>query len=106
MILRCDICTKEFEITKDNILTKNIDGIKVQYFICEHCGFRYIVSCIDSYIAKEQRRLEKLDKLISITKFIEKQRELRLKANKLIHHMKTHNDRLKAQVLKDIEWWI
>lgn len=106
MILICDICTKEFEITKDNILTKDVAGIEVKYFLCEHCGFRYITSCIDSYMVKEQRRLKKLDIQIASSKSNDNKQELILKSQKLLKHLKTHHERLKEQVLKELDWWI
>lgn len=80
----CNKCDKEFSIEAKNIKTIIIDNIKVQYFECKHCKEKYITSCIDDYIDKEQIRYKKLNE--------------HNKRSKCLKNMKIHSDRLKDKV--------
>lgn len=94
----CDECNKEFFIeTEDLIETKlTIDNKKVSttWFKCSHCNKKYITSCIDDYIEKEQRRYEKLVDNCKKNKTSNQDRRI-----KCLNNMKTHSDRLKLKVI-------
>lgn len=84
----CDNCTNEIILSEDIIIETDIDGIEVKYFECLECTEKYIISCIDDYIRKEQRRYFKL-----------KQEAGRSDdAIKCLNNMKLHSDRIKLKV--------
>lgn len=89
MILKCDKCNEEFILDDNDIKHKLIDYmlVNVTYFECSNCNEKYIVSCEDKYILKEQRRYKKL-----------KESNDNAKAIKCLNNMKLHSDRLKEKV--------
>ncbi|MGL5330188.1 MAG: hypothetical protein ACRDD7_13035 [Peptostreptococcaceae bacterium] len=90
--LACDICNNEFILEAHNIQTKIIDNVEIIYFECRHCSYKYITTCIDDYIRKEQRRYQKLIKDIDNVD----------KTHKCLNNMKLHSDRLKIKFLGNI----
>ena len=87
--LNCDCCNKEFILEAQDIKIKIIDDVEVSYFECKHCNYKYITTCIDDYIRKEQRRYQKLIKSIDKVD----------KTQKCLRNMKLHSDRLKAKII-------
>ncbi|SCI45591.1 Uncharacterised protein [uncultured Clostridium sp.] len=87
----CDNCKQEIQIEAKDIKLKSIDElmVNVTYFECSRCNKKYIVSCVDKYILKEQRRYLKLGR--GNGKY-----EATIKALK---NMKIHSDRLKYKVI-------
>jgi transcription elongation factor Elf1 len=87
----CDNCKQEIQIEAKDIKFKAIDElmVNVTYFECIHCDKKYIVSCIDKYILKEQRRYFKLVRENG-------KHDATIKALK---NMKIHSDRLKDKVV-------
>ena len=57
MIVTCNECSKEFEV---ECKTKIVDDIEVTYFKCIECNQIYVISCVNDYIKKEQRRFKRL----------------------------------------------
>lgn len=98
--VKCDICDNEFTISEEKIQKKKVKYIEVNYFECENCNHKYITSCYDDYILKEQRRLKKLDEKIVSEFDISKKKKLINKSQKLLKHLKIHSDRLKRDVEK------
>lgn len=96
----CDKCNNEFTITKESILRKSIDDIKVEYFKCSECDEVYITTCIDSYVEREQRKLKSLDEKIANTINIHERERLIIKGQRKLKHLKTQSDRLKVEVKK------
>lgn len=90
MNLKCDKCNEEFILDDKDIKCKSLDDvlINVTYFECSNCNEKYIVSCEDKYILKEQRRYKKL-----------KESNDNAKAIKCLNNMKLHSDRLKLKVI-------
>ena len=92
MIVICDQCNNSFNIEKEDLKDKMIDNIKVTYFECRECNHKYVTSCVDEYIMKEQRRYQKLIKDINKAD----------KSQKCLRNMKLHSDRLKKKVLEKV----
>ena len=67
MKVKCDICDVEFEIDNSKMKVKNVNDIEVNYFECHKCNHKYITSCYDNYVLREQNKLKKLDEKISAT---------------------------------------
>ena len=65
MKVKCDICDIEFDLSGEKIKVKNVNGIEVTYFECNSCNHKYIISCYDDYVLREQNKLKKLDEKIS-----------------------------------------
>lgn len=86
----CDNCEQEIHIEAKDIKNKIIDNIEVSYFKCKYCNDKYITTCIDDYIKKEQKRYFKLSRMNG-------KHEATLKA---LENMKVHSDRLKLKVIK------
>lgn len=103
MKVKCDICDIEFEINNPAMKVKNVNGIEVNYFECNNCNHKYITSCYDDYVLREQRKLKKLDEKISVTTNGKEREKLIIKSQKLLRHLKTHSDRLKMDIEKQ---WI
>lgn len=80
----CNKCNKEFSVEAKNIKTKIVGNIEVQYFKCKYCNEKYITSCIDDYIEKEQTRYKKLNEYN--------------KRSKCLKNMKMYSERLKDKV--------
>ena len=98
--VKCDICNTEFIISKESILKKSIDDIKVEYFKCPECEEVFIITCIDSYVEREQRKLKSLDEKISNTINTHERERLIIKSQRKLKHLKTQSDRLKDEVKK------
>lgn len=98
--VKCDICDNEFMISKEKVINQKINEIDINYFECIRCNHKYISSCYDSYILKEQRRLKNLYKKISSEVDVNKKSELIHKSQKLLNHLKVHSDRLKRDIEK------
>ena len=96
----CDKCKNDFTISKEDILRKSIDDIKVEYFKCSECDEVYITTCIDSYVEREQRKLKSLDEKISNTINIHEKEILIIKSQRKLKHLKTQSGRLKVEVKK------
>ena len=99
MKVKCDICDVEFEINNP-AKVKNVNGIEVTYFECNSCNHKYIISCYDDYVLREQNKLKKLDEKISATTNGKEREKLMIKSQRLLKHLKTHSDRLKRSVEK------
>lgn len=82
--LNCDCCNKEFILEAKDIKTRIINDVEVSYFECKHCKHKYITTCIDDYIRKEQRRYNRLT---------DKDKKL-----KCLQNMKRHSDTLKLKI--------
>lgn len=91
MKIMCDKCQHQFDLESKNIMKIEIQDIEIQYFICEECKDIFIVSCINDYMKMQQIRYKKY-----------KEAGNNDKALKCLNHMKTHNDRLKRKVLKEL----
>ncbi len=100
MKVKCDICDIEFEINSFEIKVKNVNGIKVNYFECHKCNHKYVTSCYDNYVLREQKKLKKLDEKISATTNGKEREKLMIKSQRMLKHLKTHSDRLKMDVQK------
>lgn len=103
MKVKCDICDVEFEIDNSKMKVKNVNGIEVNYFECNKCNHKYITSCYDNYVLREQKKLKKLDEKIATTIDGKEREKLIIKSRKLLKHLKTHSDRLKMEIEKQ---WI
>ncbi len=85
----CDNCKQEIHIEAQDIKNKIIDNIEVSYFECKYCNNKYITTCIDDYIKKEQNRYLKLGR-----------RNGKYEATKkALKNMKIHSGRLKLKVI-------
>lgn len=100
MNVKCDICNIEFELNREKIKTITVNGIEVNYFECNSCNHKYITSCYDDYVLREQRKLKKLDEKISVTTNGKEREKLMIKSQRMLKHLKTHSDRLKMDVQK------
>ncbi len=61
----CDKCKKEFEIKAQ---TEKVKGdIRRVYFICPHCGKKYISYYLNSKIEQKQEKINKL--LVKLNKY-------------------------------------
>lgn len=49
----CNACREVFAVEKGQFRTVKADDLEIQYFVCPHCGEKYIVLATDS----EMRRL-------------------------------------------------
>lgn len=96
----CDKCNNEFIISKESILKKSINDIKVEYFKCLECEEVYIITCIDTYVERELRKLKALDEKIFNTINLNEKERLVIKAKKKLKHLKIQSDRLKREVKK------
>lgn len=111
--IKCDKCNKEFSLEADDIKTKVIDEvlITVSFFECPHCQHKYITSCVDSYIRKEQIRYKNIIKdmqdlirtsvrsnKINITQYDKKLKVLKDKKTRCLDNMKLHSDILEDKV--------
>ncbi len=96
----CNKCNAEFTISKESVLKKSIDDIRVEYFKCPECEEVYITTCIDSYVEREQMKLKSLDEKISNTINIHEKERLIIKSQRKLKHLKAQSDRLKAEVKK------
>lgn len=103
MKVKCNICDIEFDLSGEKIKVKNVNGIEVTYFECNSCNHKYITSCYDDYVLREQKKLKKLDEKISETTNGKEREKLMIKSQRLLKHLKTHSDRLKRSVEKQ---WI
>lgn len=92
MLVICDQCNHSFNIEEEDLKEKMIDDIEVTYLECKECNHKYVTSCVDEYIMKEQRRYQKLIKDINKTN----------KSQKCLRNMKLHSDRLKKKLLNKI----
>lgn len=101
--VKCDICDVEFEIDNSKMKVKNVNDIEVNYFECHKCNHKYITSCYDNYVLREQNKLKKLNEKISATTNGKEREKLMIKSQKLLKHLKTHSDRLKMDIEKQ---WI
>lgn len=109
--IKCDKCNKEFSLEVRDINTKAIDDIQVSYFECKHCNHKYITTCVDNYIIKEQRRYQNIFKEIqeliritvrsdktNITQYDKKLEALKDKKLKCLENMKLHSNILKEKI--------
>lgn len=109
----CVECNKEFTLEAKDIKTKAIDEvlITISFFECPQCHRKYIVSCTDSYIRKEQIRYQNITKDIqklvrtvtrekkpNVTQYDKSIKELKDKKLRCLDNMKTYSDRLKEKV--------
>ncbi|WP_297995461.1 hypothetical protein [uncultured Clostridium sp.] len=100
MKVKCDICDVEFELDKEKIKKKYVDGIEVNYFECIKCGHKYITACYDDYILREQKKLNKLVANINKAANEKEREELLDKYTKKLKHLNTHSNRLKMDIEK------
>lgn len=91
MNIKCDKCDQEFLLKSKDIKHRDIDElmINVSYFECSNCKQKYITSCVDEYILKEQRRYLRLSR----------QNGKCESTMKALENMKVHSDRLKLKVI-------
>lgn len=114
--IRCDKCNKEFSLDAEDIKTKIIDNIEVQYFECKHCDEKYIIICTDDYIIKEQQRYKcitddiqalvraiKNNKQTNTTKYYKKLNELVDKQIRYLDNIKLHSSSLKLKVIDRVK---
>lgn len=90
MKVTCNECNKSFEI---KCKTKVIDDIEVTYFKCTKCNHLYIISCVNDYIKKEQRRYKKLNNK-TLLKMCSK--------NIMLHNNRLKNKLEKSDAFKDL----
>lgn len=111
--VKCDKCNEEFSLEAEDIKTKVIDEvlITVSFFECPHCQHKYITSCVDNYIRKEQIRYKNIIKdiqdlirtnvrsnKINITQYDKKLKVLKDKKTRCLDNMKLHSDILEDKV--------
>nr|DAF09369.1 MAG TPA: MqsA [Caudoviricetes sp.] len=91
MLVICDQCNHSFTIEKENIRNILINDIEVTYLECKECNHKYVISCIDEYIMKEQRRYQKLIRDNNKGDSL-----------KCLMNMKVHSNRLKNKIINNI----
>ncbi len=47
MNITCNICGKNFELERPDLIEQRIDDLNIQYYVCPHCGKKYIVFAAD-----------------------------------------------------------
>ncbi|WP_143314213.1 hypothetical protein [Clostridium sp. HBUAS56017] len=84
MIIKCDKCKKTFDFNNESIKEKYLGAMITEwYFICPHCGHKYLVSLFDTKSRVMLRQVEEF-----------RNKGMLIKSDKLLMERKDHIQKL------------
>lgn len=103
----CNNCLDEFDISPKDIISKQVEDLEIQYFVCPSCGAKYVVYAADEgmkNLTQENVRLQKIIRIARARRFREKAiRDIEDELSKVRARQKANEPSLKERAERLLE---